>query len=61
MTSTEILSVIRKLLDCWVDFQMGGHFGLAATIFGVVERSFTLFRRVLINERRAKEDLPPLP
>lgn len=60
MTSTEILAAIRKMLDVWVDLQIGGYFDMARILFGLVDRLFHEFRTTLINERRAKEDLPPM-
>lgn len=60
MTATEILSAIRKLLDVWVDLQIGGFLYLARQVWAVSERLFEEFRLTLINERRAKEGLPPI-
>ena len=53
MKSSEMLVVIRKLLDVWVDLQVGGYTGWAAEVFSMVNRCFTEFRKLLIAERKA--------
>lgn len=60
MTSTEMLSAIRKLLDVWVDLQVGGLLWMARDVWAIIDRLFEEFRIALINERRAKEGLPPI-
>ena len=61
MSSSDILSVLRRLIDVWVDFVAGGRSDWANTVFGVINLMFTEFRRVLLAERLAEEGLPPNP
>jgi len=62
MTASEILAILKRLIDVWVDLVVGGRADLAKPIWMVIDDLFKLYRNTLMAERAAVEGLPwPLP
>lgn len=61
MTSTEILALLRRTIDVWVDFMVGGWFIKAVLLWDIIDWMFGEHRKALITERMEKETLlgPP--
>jgi len=47
-----MLAVIRKMLDIWVDLQVGGYTSWAHAMWLYVDAFFIEFRKLLIAERK---------
>ena len=60
MKSSTMLGLIRRLVDIWVDLEVEGEYDDAVRIFDIVEDWFDKFRMILLNERRAMEELEPI-
>ena len=60
MKSSTMLGLIRRLVDIWVDLEVEGEYDDAVRIFDIVEDWFNKFRMILLNERRAMEELEPI-
>ena len=60
MKSSTLLALIRRLIDIWVDLQVEGWYKDSGRVFVIVEEWFDKFRTILLNERRAMEELPPV-
>ena len=60
MKSSTLLALIRRLVDIWVDLEVEGWYDDGGRVFDIVEDWFDKFRMILLNERRAMEELEPI-